>query len=122
MSAAGSEDRRVVYSTDRGRVCPECGQAAARCTCRRGTEAPAAGDGIVRVARATQGRKGKGVSVITGLPLDHGALSRLARELKQACGSGGTVKDGAIEIQGEHRDRLVRELEARGYRVRRAGG
>ena len=80
------------------------------------------GDGVVRVGRETKGRKGKGVTVITGLPLAHDELARLATRLKKRCGSGGTVRDGVIEIQGDHRDLLVTELDGLGYRVKRAGG
>jgi len=76
----------------------------------------------VRVSRQTQGRAGKGVTVITGLALKAETLAALASELKRLCGSGGTVKDGSIEIQGEHRDRLVAELSRRGFTARRAGG
>jgi translation initiation factor 1 len=76
----------------------------------------------VRVSRVTQGRGGKAVSVISGLPLDEAALAALAKELKQRCGSGGTVREGTIEIQGEHRDKLLAELALRGYSARRAGG
>ncbi|MEW6752040.1 MAG: translation initiation factor Sui1 [Candidatus Latescibacterota bacterium] len=111
----------LVYSTDHGRMCPDCGQPVARCTCRRQPAAPR-GDGIVRVSRATQGRQGRGVTVVTGLPLDEASLADLARQLKQRCGAGGTVRDGVIEIQGEHRDALVAELQRRGFTVRRAGG
>jgi translation initiation factor 1 len=78
--------------------------------------------GIVRVARETQGRKGKGVTVVTGVPLRGDALEALASELKRLCGSGGTVRDGVIEIQGDHRDRLVAELAGRGWTVKRSGG
>ena len=80
------------------------------------------GDGVVRVGRETPGRKGKGVTVVTGLPLLDEQLAKLAGELKRKCGAGGTVRDGVIEIQGEHREVLVAELEKRGYRVRRSGG
>ena len=111
----------TVYSTDQGRICPRCGKPVAGCACRAAVS-PAHGDGIVRVARETKGRKGKGVTLVTGVPLDPSGLEALARELKQKCGSGGTVRDGAIEIQGDHRDRLVEELQGRGYRVKRAGG
>lgn len=111
----------LVYSTDHGRMCPECGRPADGCACTRKPATPR-GDGIVRVSRATQGRKGKGVTVVSGLPLDAAALADLARQLKQRCGSGGTVRDGTIEIQGEHRDVLVAELQGRGYTVKRAGG
>lgn len=80
------------------------------------------GDGTVKVSRETKGRKGKGVTLISGVPLGADSLAALAKNLKQLCGTGGTVKDGNIEIQGDHRDRLVVELQSRGYRVKRAGG
>lgn len=110
----------LVYSTDSGRMCPGCRQPVAQCGCAQ--PAPAVSDGIVRVSRETQGRKGKGVTVIRGLALDAAALLQLGRELKAACGSGGTVKDGVIEIQGEHRDRVVDLLTIAGMTVKRAGG
>ena len=118
---------RIVYSTGVGRRCPECGRAAADCRCRRSRPAqpsPPVGDGIVRVGRETQGRKGKGVTVIRGLPLAAEALAELATRLKKRCGSGGSVdaQAGIIEIQGEHRDLLVEELGRLGYQVRRSGG
>jgi translation initiation factor 1 len=95
----------------------------AQCACKDARGKPARpGSGVVRVSRVTQGRGGKAVSVITGLPLADTALAALARELKQRCGSGGTVREGTIEIQGEHRDTLVAELLQRGYAARRAGG
>jgi len=102
-------------------MCPECGRPVAQCACRK--EAPAAvGDGIVRVGRETKGRKGKVVTIITGVALDREGLHRLAAELKQKCGAGGTVKVAVIEIQGDHRDLLVEELKSRGYTVKRSGG
>jgi translation initiation factor 1 len=79
-------------------------------------------DSVVRVGRETQGRRGKGVTVIVGLPLAAPALDVLATELKRRCGTGGTVRGGAIELQGEHRDTVVAELVGRGYRVKRSGG
>ena len=112
----------LVYSTDSGRTCPGCRQPIAQCACASKGAAGPAGDGIVRVSRETKGRKGKGVTLIRGLPLDAEALAQVGRELKAACGSGGTVKDGAIEIQGDHRDRIVLHLEAAGWTVKRAGG
>ncbi len=81
-----------------------------------------AGDGIVRLGRETKGRKGKGVTTIAGVPLDPSGLSALAKELKKRCGSGGTVKESTIEIQGDHRDVLFEELSKRGWRVKRCGG
>ncbi len=113
----------IVYSTGVGRICPGCSRPAAECACRdaKGNSLRPA-PGPVRVARAVAGRGGKAVSVITGLPLDEAALARLAAELKRRCGSGGTVREGTIEIQGEHRDTLVAELQKRGYDARRSGG
>ncbi len=116
-SRAGS----LVYSTER-RVCPKCGWPAERCACSRPATPTGSGDGIVRVGRETKGRAGKGVTIVTGVPLAGDDLARLAGELKRRCGSGGTVKDGTIEIQGDHRDLLVRELEERGWKVKRSGG
>jgi len=110
----------LVYSTDAGRMCPACRQPVAACICN--APAAPAGDGIVRVSRETKGRAGKGVTLVRGLALDADALTQLARELKAACGSGGTVKDGVIEIQGEHRDRVIAALRARGMTVKAAGG
>ncbi len=80
------------------------------------------GDGCVRVSRESKGRRGKGVTLISGLPLDAKGLQKLAKQLKRRCGAGGTVKDGIIEIQGEHRDLLLQELVALGYKAKRAGG
>ncbi|HZE90653.1 MAG TPA: translation initiation factor Sui1 [Rhizobacter sp.] len=111
----------LVYSTDSGRMCPECRRPLAHCVCRR-APAGAAGDGIVRVSRETKGRAGKGVTLIRGLALDAAGLAALAKELKAACGSGGTVKDGTIEIQGDHCDTLVERLRQQGWVVKRAGG
>ncbi len=119
-----SRDRTLVYSSDGGRLCPVCGEHADACGCRGGGGDGAArgGDGVVRVGRETKGRKGAGVTVVTGVPLDGAELKALAGDLKRACGSGGTLKDGVIEIQGEHRDRVVALLQARGWTVRRSGG
>lgn len=112
-----------VYSSDQGRLCPACGRPVARCACAgdRRTRRPRAA-GPVRVGRQTRGRKGSGVTVITGLPLSAAELSELAGELKRRCGSGGTVRGGTIEIQGDHRDLLVAELAGRGWPAKRAGG
>jgi translation initiation factor 1 len=112
----------IVYSTDVGERCPNCQRAVAECVCRRGTPGKPTADGVVRVSRETQGRKGKGVTVITGLALPAPELEALATELKKCCGSGGTVAAGRIEIQGDHRDRLVTELGRRGWQAKRAGG
>jgi translation initiation factor 1 len=112
---------RLVYSTDAGRICPGCSQAVAACTCKAAKPRPA-GDGIVRIRRETAGRKGKGVTTLAGLPGDAAALAALAKQMKALCGSGGTVKDGVVEIQGDHLDKLLPWLQAQGFTVKRAGG
>lgn len=114
--------RGVVYSTGTGRNCPDCGQPKALCSCSRRGIAPAPRDGIVRVSRQTQGRGGKGVTLITGAPVSAEGLALLCTELKKRCGSGGTVKGAQIEIQGDHRDTIVALLGGKGWQVRRAGG
>lgn len=116
-----SRNSALVYSSDEGKICPSCGKPADRCACRKADARPA-GDGIVRVGRATKGRKGKGVTVISGIPLAGPELQDLAQDLKRRCGAGGTIRDGAIEIQGEQRDLLVALLSERGYTVKRSGG
>jgi len=77
---------------------------------------------VVRVGRETKGRRGKGVTTISDLPLGEAELLELAATLKQRCGTGGTIKNGRIEMQGDQRERLVAELEGMGYRVKRSGG
>ncbi|MCM2358587.1 MAG: translation initiation factor Sui1 [Geobacteraceae bacterium] len=121
MKKRGSSDTPLVWSSELGRVCPGCGKAAASCICAR-QQARHVGDGIVRVRRESKGRGGKTVSVVTGVAGDDSSLNALAGELKRRCGSGGTAKDGVIEIQGDHCDLLVAELSQRGYTVKRAGG
>jgi translation initiation factor 1 len=112
---------RPVYSSETGRLCPNCGKPINSCICKKSVTSKTT-DGIVRISRSTAGRKGKGVTIITGVPLEGKALKELAKKLKQKCGSGGTLKDGVIEIQGEHRDLLVAELQKQGWTVKRAGG
>ena len=113
----------LVYSTDSGRMCPDCRQPVAQCRCRQASQAARpAGDGIVRVSRETKGRGGKAVTVVKGVPLDAAALSDLGKQLKAACGSGGTVKDGVIELQGDHVERVMAALQAAGHQPKRAGG
>ncbi len=108
-----SRDRdRLVYSSAGGRVRAPDPEPPGR----------PRGDGVVRVRRETQGRAGKTVTTISGVPLADDELATLASALKRRCGTGGTAKDGVIEIQGDHRDLLVAELEQRGYTVKRAGG
>ena len=112
----------LVYSTDGGRMCPVCRQPQTQCVCKAQAAARVQGDGKVRVMRETSGRGGKAVTVVRGLPLDAAALQVLGKQLKAACGTGGTVKDGVIEIQGDHADKLLALLLAKGYAAKRAGG
>ncbi len=114
-------DSRLVYSTESGRTCPECRQPVKACQCRsRVTFTPS--DGVVRVTLDTKGRKGKGVTVVKGLALESAALTQLGKQLRSACGAGGTTKDGVIEVQGDHCERLIETLRKQGYDARRAGG
>lgn len=112
---------RLVYSDRHGRICPSCQQPVSECRCKLQPVGPGPG-GIVRLGRETKGRKGKGVTLISGIPLDPPGLKALARELKQLCGTGGTLKDGVIEIQGDQRDKLLPVLQNKGWVVKRAGG
>jgi translation initiation factor 1 len=115
-----SSNGGLVYSTETGRMCPECRQPVAGCTCK--TKAAPKGDGAVRVSRQTKGRGGKSVTLVKGLALDPMALAVLGKQLRSACGSGGTVKDGVIEVQGDHCDRILEELKKHGHDAKRAGG
>ena len=117
-----SQPHAPVYSTERGRMCPACVRPVKECVCSRQQPRPGPGDGVVRVSRETKGRKGAGVTIITGIPLDQAGLLDLARELKRRCGSGGTVKEGRLEIQGDQRELMLAELTKRGWKVKRSGG
>ena len=110
----------VVYSTEHGKICPNCGNPPPKCTCKQGQVIPQ-GDGVVRVSKETKGRKDKGVSLVAGLPLSDKDLRVLAKRLKQKCGTGGTVKNGVIEIQGDHRQTLKEAVEGQGYKVKLVG-
>ncbi len=110
----------LVYSTDGGRMCPTCRQPVGECQCH--ARPVPKGDGVVRVSRETKGRGGKAVTLVKGLALDDPALQALAKRLKAACGSGGTVKDHVIEVQGDHVDKVVAWLGQQGHTVKRAGG
>ncbi|CAN5719174.1 translation initiation factor Sui1 [soil metagenome] len=111
----------LVYSTDAGRMCPDCRNPIASCSCRKAGARPA-GDGIVRVSRESKGRGGKTVTLVKGVPGDDAAVQALGKRIKAACGSGGTTKDGVIEVQGDHCDRIVAWLQAESFVVKRAGG
>ena len=112
---------RIVYSTGLGSLCPNCRRAVRECVCPKGVPG-AAKPAVVRVGRETQGRAGKGVTTIVGLPLSLKDIEALAAKLKKRCGSGGTVREGTIEIQGDHRDVIVAELIKMGWPAKRSGG
>ena len=118
---AGRRNDALVYSSRWGRVCANCGHPTAKCICRKNPSV-ARGDGIVRIRREVKGRRGKTVTTVSGVPLPHDELRDLAAELKRRVGTGGSTKDGVIEIQGDHCDVLGEELRERGYTVKRAGG
>lgn len=107
-----AKNSRLVYSSERGRIGEEK---------KKQTAAPA-GDGIARVRRETKGRGGKTVTTISGLLLADAALKELASTLKRLCGTGGSVKNGVIEIQGDNADKIVDALEKQGHKAKRAGG
>ncbi len=112
---------RLVYSTEHGRMCPQCLRAISECVC--GADRPAStGDGIVRIRREMKGRAGKCVTVIEGLPVSADQLTKLATRLKQRCGVGGSVKQHTIELQGDQRKVLSNFLEKEGYLVKLSGG
>lgn len=102
-------------------MCPECRKPAASCICRQ-AQAKTKTDGVVRVSRETKGRGGKTVTRVVGLALDALALAQLGKQLRAACGSGGTVKDGVIEVQGDHCDAVLQALQNQGFAAKRAGG
>lgn len=106
-----NKNSRLVYSTETGRIKEE-----------KAAPSIPQGDGIVRIRRETAGRNGKGVTTVTGVPLDETKLKDLAKALKVSCGVGGSMKDGVIEIQGDQRDKIKTELEKRGFTVKLAGG
>ena len=119
MSNANS---RLVYSDEIGPTCRKCGHPLKKCRCNSTPADPSKSDGIIRIQRETKGRKGKGVTLVTGIPLAGEELKALAKALKQKCGTGGTIKNEVIEIQGDHRDLLLSLLQEKGWKVKKAGG
>lgn len=115
MNPDGSNSR-LVYSSSHGSICPECAKPVAGCVCReiKKSAAPRS-NGVVRVSYDTKGRKGKGVTLISGLPLSESGLLDLAKKLKQQFGAGGSVKGYVIELQGDHRKQAAQELRKLGF-------
>jgi translation initiation factor 1 len=123
MSAPDNPDSRLVYSTECGDISHDCRTTGKNHAFPKFTKNTIIkNDGIVRVSRETKGRKGKGVTLVTGIPLNHTGLAELAKELKRKLGAGGVIKNGTIELQGDHRNVLLAELTRRGFTVKRSGG
>lgn len=113
----------LVYSTDGGRMCPACRQPLASCACQAMAAASKpAGDGVARVSRESKGRGGKTVTLVRGLPLPADELAELGKRLRSACGAGGTAKDGVLEVQGDHCDKVMDFLQKAGWKAKRTGG
>ncbi|TBR38547.1 translation initiation factor [Marinomonas agarivorans] len=110
----------LVYSTDSSQLCSACQEYKPNCQCDQKEQV--LGDGKVRLLLETKGRKGKGVTVITGLAMTEAELKQFAKQLKAACGTGGAVKAGNIEIQGDNRDKLLDLLSKKGIHAKKAGG
>ena len=119
------DNSRLVYSTETGKICPSCQKPVADCTCKKkksGSQTNIKYDGIIRVQREVKGRKGKTVTTVSGFEINADEIKNLATQLKRRCGTGGSVKDGIIIIQGDHRDTLITELKNRGFKAKIAGG
>lgn len=122
-------DSRLVYSTETGRICPECGKPVSACSCKKKKAVKAdkqptgyPNDGTIRIQREVKGRKGKIVTAVFGVPLENEELQKFAKTLKRRCGAGGSVKDGVIVIQGDHRHTLLDEIRKYGYTAKLSGG
>jgi translation initiation factor 1 len=114
----------LIYSTEHGKMCPSCKKAIPQCNCSSNQTSPKSlpNGKCVEVRRETKGRKGSGVIVVRGVPLSKADLHSFATHLKQKCGTGGTVKDGAIEIQGENCELVMEEIAKQGWKVKKIGG
>lgn len=124
MASLSDQLSRLVYSTEKGDLCSSCGEAKDACMCAAIADQQrlASLDGIVRIRRETAGRKGKGVSTISGVALTDAQLKELLKRLKKSCGTGGSLSNGVIEIQGDHREKIKALLEKEGHKVKLAGG
>lgn len=118
-----SDKGGIVFSTVHGSECPHCAKPKQKCICKEIADASIpAGDGIVRIKRETKGRKGAGVTLITDICLSITEIKELAKELKKKCGTGGSIKDGVIELQGDVRDQVKALLEKKGFKTKICGG
>jgi len=120
-----TDNSRMVYSTETGRICPRCGRPTKACSCRGKKSKPKGNmetDGIIRIRREKKGRKGKTVTAINGFDPSFDDLKQIAKDIKAKCGTGGAIKDGVIIIQGDHRPTIQRELQKQGFKVKLAGG
>ncbi len=119
------DNSRLVYSTETGKICPSCQKPVSECTCKKKKSRSQTNikyDGIIRIQREVKGRKGKTVTTVSGFQINADEIKNLATQLKRRCGTGGSVKDGVIIIQGDHRDTLITELKNRGFKAKIAGG
>lgn len=119
------DNSRLVYSSESGKICPSCQKPVAKCNCKKKksrSQTNIKTDGIIRIQREVKGRKGKTVTIVSGFQMNPDELKNLAAQLKRRCGTGGSVKDGVIIIQGDHRNILIAELENRGFKAKIAGG
>jgi len=119
------DNSRLVYSTETGKICPSCRKPVSKCACKKKKSKSQPNikiDGIIRVQREVKGRKGKTVTTLSGFQMNADELKNLAAQLKSRCGTGGSVKDGVIIIQGDHRDTLITELKNRGFKAKIVGG
>ena len=119
------DNSRLVFSTETGKICSSCHNPVSDCACKKKklrSKSNIKIDGIIRVQREVKGRKGKTVTTVSGFQVKADELKNLATQLKRRCGTGGSVKDDIIIIQGDHRDTLVTELKNRGFKAKIAGG
>ena len=120
-----SDSTRLVQSTEKGGICPNCNRPIRKCACKdkqSKSKIDIKTDGIIRIKQETKGRKGKTVTTISGFNREDGDLKTLASALKNICGTGGSAKEGVIIIQGDHRDAAKTELEKQGFKIISAGG
>ena len=119
------DNSRLVYSTESGKICPLCQKPVSKCSCKKKKSRSQTNikyDGIIRIRREVKGYKGKTVTTVSAFQLADDELKNFASQLKRRCGTGGSVKDGVIIIQGDHRDTLIAELKNRGFKAKIAGG